>query len=503
MVAIDVGLDLERVAHGKVRRAADQLAFVADLSAAFGIERRRVQYHHAALAAGQGGSRRAVYVERDDFCGFLKMLVASEDIAAAGELQRAVHLELAGGARLGFLPVHGNGKTGLVHAQATLTADVSGEVERKAIGVVQLEGDVAGQDLDAIGQRGVQDLHADFQRLEKALFLGLEHGSDVRLLLAQLGIGLAHEPGQLSDQFVEKRRFLAQQVAVANGAANDAALHVAPALVGRVHAISHQESSGADVVGNHAQALVAQVRLAGFAGGGLDQRVENVDFVVAVDVLQDGSQALQAHAGVHAGRGQRTRRAVLGHVELHEHVVPDLDEAVAVFARAARRAAGNVVAMVIEDLAAGAARPCIGHHPEVVGLVAAALVVADADDALGRQADLFRPDVVGLVVFLVDGGQQALGRQLVDLGQQLPRPFQRLALEIVAKAPVAQHLEKGMVARRVTDVFQIVVLAASAQTGLHRRCAHIGTLVGAEENVFELHHARVGEHQRRVVARHQ
>jgi hypothetical protein len=40
---------------------------------------------------------------------------------------------------------------------------------------------------------------------------------------------------------------------------------------------------------------------AGFAAGSLDQCLEQVDLVVAVHMLQDGGQALQAHAGVHAG----------------------------------------------------------------------------------------------------------------------------------------------------------------------------------------------------------
>jgi hypothetical protein len=51
---------------------------------------------------------------------------------------------------------------------------------------------------------------------------------------------------------------------------------------------------------------VRQVRRLRLARGGLDQRLEDVDLVVAVHVLQDRGQALQAHAGVHAGRGQRT-----------------------------------------------------------------------------------------------------------------------------------------------------------------------------------------------------
>jgi hypothetical protein len=48
-------------------------------------------------------------------------------------------------------------------------------------------------------------------------------------------------------------------------------------------------------------------------------------------------------------------RAVLELLELHEDEVPDLDEPVAVFFRRAGRAAPDVIAMVIEDLGAGAA----------------------------------------------------------------------------------------------------------------------------------------------------
>ena len=290
---------------------------------------------------------------------------------------------------------------------------------------------------------------------------------------------------------------------MADRAADDAPLHVAAAFVRGDHAVGHQEGGGADVVGDHLERVVREVLLAGLARGGLDQRIEDVDLVVAVHVLQDRRQAFEAHAGVDAGRGQLDDAAVGLHVELHEHVVPDLDEAVAVFLRAARGAAGDVRAVVVEDLGARAAGAGVGHHPEVVGLVLAALVVADADHALGRQADLLGPDVEGLVVLVVDRGQQALGRQLEDLREQLPAPVQRFALEVVAEAPVAQHLEEGVVSRGVAHVLEVVVLAAGAQAGLDRGGAHVGALVFAEEHVLELHHARVGEHQRRVVARHQ
>src|SRR5690606_20874505 len=137
---------------------------------------------------------------------------------------------------------------------------------------------------------------------------------------------------------------------------------------------------------------------------------------------QHGADALQAHTGVHARRRQRMQHAVGGAIELHEHVVPDLDVAVAIFFRAAGRAAPDVLAMVEEDLGAGAARAGIAHGPEVVGGVGRTLVVTDAHHALGRDADFLVPDVVGLVVGGVDGDPELFFRQVQPLvaGQKLP-----------------------------------------------------------------------------------
>jgi hypothetical protein len=115
----------------------------------------------------------------------------------------------------------------------------------------------------------------------------------------------------------------------------------------------------------------------------------------------------------------------------------------------------------------------------------------------------FGPDVVGLVVLGIDRDPQLVGRQLVDIDQQFPGVLDRVALEVVAEAEVAQHLEEGVVARGVADVFQVVVLAAGAHAFLRGRRAVVAALVEAEEDVLELVHPGVGEQQRRVVVRHQ
>ena len=165
---------------------------------------------------------------------------------------------------------------------------------------------------------------------------------------------------------MKKRRLFAQLVAVANRAANDAALHVATPFVRRVDAIADQKCGSANVIGNNAQALVVQVGLACLSRCSFDQCIKNINFIIAVNMLQDGGQTLKAHAGIHTRGRQLDQRAVGLHVELHEHVVPDFNETVAVFIRAARWPAWNVIAVVVKDLAARAAWPGICHHPEVV-----------------------------------------------------------------------------------------------------------------------------------------
>ncbi len=162
-----------------------------------------------------------------------------------------------------------------------------------------------------------------------------------------------------------------------------------------------------------------------------------------------------------------------------------------------------MVAVVVEDLGARATGAGVSHLPEVVRSERRALVVTDAHDARFRNADHVAPQFVGFVIGLVDGNQQALGRQLPDLGQQFPGPGDRVLLEVVAEGPVTQHFEEGVVACGVADLVEVVVLAASAQAALDVGRAHIAALLRTKEHVLELHHAGVGEQQGRIIARHQ
>ena len=205
---------------------------------------------------------------------------------------------------------------------------------------------------------------------------------------------------------------------------------------------------------------------------------------------------LQPHAGVDRRPRQRHARARRPFLELHEHQVPDLDEPVAVLVRAAGRAARDMVAMVVEDLGARAAGAGIAHAPEIVRR-------RDADDPLVRQPGNLLPDRRGVFVFREHGDQQPVLGQAVVARDQLPRIGDGGFLEVVAEAEIPQHLEERVMPGGVADIVQVVVLAAGADAFLRRGGADIGPLLLPGEDVLELDHARVGEHQCRVVARHQ
>src|SRR5262245_2210713 len=191
---------------------------------------------------------------------------------------------------------------------------------------------------------------------------------------------------------------------------------------------------------------------------------------------------------------------VLVAIELHEDEIPDLDVAVAVRLGCSRGTTGDVGAVIVEDLRARTARAGVAHLPEVVALERRpARLVADARHAVLRDADLLRPDLVRLVVGLVHRDPEALRRELVDLGQELPRVADRIALEVVPEAEVAEHLEERVVARGVAHVLEVVMLAARAHAALGGGRARVRPLVLAEEHVLELHHPGVGEEQGRIV----
>ena len=77
----------------------------------------------------------------------------------------------------------------------------------------------------------------------------------------------------------------------------------------------------------------------------------------------------------------------------------------------------------------------------------------------------------------IDGDQQPVLRQPEVLGDQVPGQLDGVVLEIVAEGEIAEHLEEGVVAGGVADIFEVVVLAAGAHAFLRGGGALIGALL--------------------------
>ena len=204
---------------------------------------------------------------------------------------------------------------------------------------------------------------------------------------------------------MEKRRAHTQFIAMTNRTADDAAQHIAASFVGWNHTIGDQKRARTDVIGNYTQGRIRFIGAARCFHCRANQGNKQVNFVVGMHTLQNRRQTFQAHAGIHAWRRQFGHAAIGVHFKLHEDVVPNLDETVAVFFCRTGRPTPNVFTMVVKNFRARPARPCIGHHPEVIGLVFAAFVVANANHALRWQTDFLRPNVVGFIVLVVHGCQ--------------------------------------------------------------------------------------------------
>jgi hypothetical protein len=429
-----------------------------------------------------------------------------------------------------------------IDREPALGGEELGHVEGEAVGVVELEGDGGWNGrMSLVGLVGpMEKREAAVEGAAEGFLLGADHAADDVLLGFELGEDGAEGGDDGGDELLEEAGVEAELLAVEDAAAEDAADDVVAALVGGEDAVGDRAAHAAGVVGEDAEGDVgvflfgeafaflrdgAGVGFVGELGDFREERGEDVGGVVrrvVGEILEAAGRrvnpgdALEAHAGVDVPGGERGERAVGVGVELDEDVVPDLDAARV--AGVDEGAAGGFVVgreQIEMDFGARAAGAGVAHHPEIILLVA----VDDVDGGIEAGAlEDFRPDVAGLLVEVggivfrfvgrIDGGEEAPGGDAPDFREKFPTPFERLALEVVAEGPVAEHLEERVVVGVEADILEVVVLAAGADAFLgvggagvlHGRedaVAPAGDVGGAvaEEDGDELIHPGVGEEQ--------
>ena len=132
------------------------------------------------------------------------------------------------------------------------------------------------------------------------------------------------------------------------------------------------------------------------------QMAKNINLIVAVHALHDSTDTLKPHTRIHAWGRQFFKGAVFLAIKLHKDVVPNLHIAVAIFFRGAWQTAPNMRAMVIKNFGTRTTRPCVTHRPKIIRLVFAALIVANANDAVSRHTNHIMPNIKGFIIGVVD-----------------------------------------------------------------------------------------------------
>ena len=493
---------------------------VADLTAALGVEAGAIE-DDAHRLAGLGPTLEPVtgpdrLDAGHDRLEVVLRVVVGERRAGLLELREHVGRQrhrvrlaaLAAGAARGAGLAHELLVAGEIDREPMLSRHHLGQVDRESVGVVQLEG-VLAADAAAFGAAlcvgKVQE--SALERAQERPFFFLEHARDAIALLEEFRERLAEGRLHRGQDPAEERFALPELlVRMAHRAAQDPPQHVAAAFVRGRGAVGDRDREAAHVVGEHAVGDVGLVLEVGGVGlraargaDRLEDRREDLGVVVAALALDDRDEPLEAHAGVDVLRRQRLERAVRLAIELDEDEVPDLED-VGVARVDERRRVASADAVEV-DLRAGAARAGLAHLPEVV------LHRARQHPLRGQvlAPEIPRLDVrveTGTGVAAEVGRVEPRGIESVDLGQQFPRPVDRLGLEVVPEGPVAEHLEEGVVIGVASDVLEVVVLAAGADALLRVGGAAVRAGALSKEDVLELVHPRVREEERRILVRH-
>src|SRR2546423_3945690 len=246
---------------------ADQLSRIADLSTHLGVANRVVEHH------------RRLVLQSDNFlhiCARVCVVVAKKTGRLFRlDLRKLDRLLFLRASRASALLFHQLFKPNRVNGESTLASHQFGQVERKAIGVIEFEGKTSRNDrrqrsrslvdnftinennwrLQKLALQNLlsKKLQAPIQRLIKRLFLSSQHFFDVLLHGANFGENIPDFFGNDRNELVKKRLVEFKYATVANCAPQDAAENVTASFVTRLDSIRDRKAQCADVIGDDAE----------------------------------------------------------------------------------------------------------------------------------------------------------------------------------------------------------------------------------------------------------
>ena len=144
-------------------------------------------------------------------------------------------------------------------------------------------------------------------------------------------------------------------------------------------------------------------------------------------------------------------------IELHEDEIPNLDIPAAI----TRKCAICVTELacirteVVMNFRAWSTGSGLPHLPKVVRLT-------EPDDPVASDAGTGGPEFSGIIILPEYRDPELADGQFEFFCEQRPGVVDRFSLEVRAEGEITEHLEERLMAARVADIIQVIVLAAGA-----------------------------------------
>ena len=192
-------------------------------------------------------------IERDHIGAVFKTVIADKFGAACNtNTVTVIQSKLTGRTSAGALGFHTFFIAVHIHAVATLSGYIIGQVGGETKGVIELKNQLAWQLLSTEFFQGrVQHAHSLIQGAGKLLFFFFDRGDDFGLHTQQFGIGFTHHFTKSHYQLVEEAAFGSEIVSMAQCPTDNPAQYIAATFIGGHNTINHQKGTGANMVGNH------------------------------------------------------------------------------------------------------------------------------------------------------------------------------------------------------------------------------------------------------------
>ena len=255
----------QRVDHVEADPFGHQISGIADLPAAFAIERRLVEHDHHRLGMTDFVDLVAQLVLRDQTHdagrGFDRFV--AQELAAVHRLLERVQragleqLDLLPAARFDAMPLHGRAVTGPVEREISLGGERFEQLGRKAVRGVHV-GRFVPRDhhaaaLGHLAKHAVDPLQAAVDRREEIRLFLRDHLRDARGGLGQLGVRIAHQLDDLRHQLVQERGVHADLMPVEHRPAQQPLDDVFFLVGAGIDVLVNGERAGADVIGDAPQ----------------------------------------------------------------------------------------------------------------------------------------------------------------------------------------------------------------------------------------------------------